>query len=147
LKIGLYLYSKSLIMANKIKVRFNLGRGKNYMKWKIESKTGVEYHYPADVQLKMYGCQLKNNRKMAEKIFNGENKDVCAWVLCDAIDIKFDNFEKIWVKDKLTYNPRKQPHWVWNNWDVDNKRIDEIITIDYGMYAVVDGSLKNKLVG
>jgi hypothetical protein len=134
-------------MANKIKVRFNLGRGKNYMKWKIESKTGVEYHYPADVQLKMYGCQLKNNRKMAEKIFNGENKDVCAWVLCDAIDIKFDNFEKIWVKDKLTYNPRKQPHWVWNNWDVDNKRIDEIITIDYGMYAVVDGSLKNKLVG
>jgi len=141
------LYSKSLIMANKIKVRFNLGRGKNYMKWKIESKTGVEYHYPADVQLKMYGCQLKNNRKMAEKIFNGENKDVCAWVLCDAIDIKFDNFEKIWVKDKLTYNPRKQPHWVWNNWDVDNKRIDEIITIDYGMYAVVDGSLKNKLVG
>lgn len=131
-------------MANKIKVRFNLGRGKNYMKWKIESKTGVEYHYPADVQLKMYGCQLKNNRKTAERIFNGENKDVCAWVLCDAIDIKFDNFEKVWVKDKLSYNPRKFPYWVWNNWDVDNKCIDEIITIDYNMYAVVDGSLKDK---
>jgi len=134
-------------MANKIKVRFNLGRGKNYMKWKIQSKSGVEYHYPADVQLIMKGCQLKNNRKTAEKIFNGENKDVCAWVLCDSIDIKFDNFEKVWVKDKLSYNPRKQPHWVWNGWDVDNKRIDEIITIDYGMYAVVEGSLKNKLVG
>jgi hypothetical protein len=114
------------------------------MKWKIWSKTGVEYHSPADVQLVMKGCQLKNNRKVAEKIFNGENKDVCAWVLCDSIEIRFENFEKVWVKDKLSYNPRKQPYWVWNNWDVDNKRIDEIITVDYGMYAVVEGSLKDK---
>ena len=131
-------------MQNKIKVRFNLGKGKNYMKWKIWSKTGVEYHSPADVQLIMKGCQLKNNRKTAEKIFNGENKDVCAWVVCDSIEIRFENFEKVWAKDKLSYNPRKQPYWVWNNWDVDNKRINEIITIDYGMHAVVEGSLKDK---
>jgi hypothetical protein len=123
-------------MANKIKVRFNLGRGKNYMKWKIESKTGVEYHSPTDVQLKMYGCQLKNNRKTAEKIFNGENKDVCAWVLCDAIDIKFNNFEKVWVKDRVRYNPRKFPHWVnyFDN-DVDGCKYSEVITIDYCLYA------------
>ena len=116
MKIGLYLYSKLLIMANKIKVRFNLGRGKNYMKWKIQSKSGVEYHYPADVQLIMKGCQLKNNRKTAEKIFNGENKDVCAWVLCDSIDIKFDNFENA----KIVY-------------DKQLKLLDEVIikTIKY----------------
>jgi hypothetical protein len=123
-------------MANKIKVRFNLGRGKNYMKWKIQSKSGVEYHSPCDVQLIMKGCQLKNNRKTAEKIFNGMNKDVCAWVLCDSIDIKFDNFEKVWVKDRVRYNPRKFPHWVnyFDN-DVDNCQFDKIITIDYGLYA------------
>jgi hypothetical protein len=128
----------------KIKVRFNLGRGKNYMKWKIEGPLGTEYHSPADVQLVLHNCQLKNNRKTAEKIFNGENKDVCAWVLCDSITIKHDNFDKVWVKDKLSYNPRKQPYWVWNNWDVDNKRIAEIVTIDNGMYAIVEGSLKDK---
>jgi hypothetical protein len=123
-------------MANKIKVRFNLGRGKNYMKWKIQSKTGVEYHSPCDVQLIMKGCQLKNSRKTAEKIFNGMNKDVCAWVLCDSIDIKFDNFEKVWVKDRVRYNPRKFPHWVnyFDN-DVDNCQFDKIITIDYCLYA------------
>ena len=120
----------------KIKVRFNLGRGKNYMKWKIEGPLGTEYHSPADVQLVLHNCQLKNNRKTAEKIFNGMNKDVCAWILCDSITIKHDNFEKIWVKDKLSYNPRKQPHWVWNGWDVDNQVTDKIVTIDYGLYAV-----------
>jgi hypothetical protein len=122
-------------MANKIKVRFNLGKGKNYMKWKIWSKTGVEYHYPTEVQLIMKGCQLKNNRKTAEKIFNGENKDVCAWVLCDSITIKNENFDKVWVKDKLSYNPRKQPYWVFNGFEADNDRFEEITTIDYGMYV------------
>lgn len=122
-------------MANKIKVRFNLGRGKNYMKWKIESKSGVEYHYPCEVQLILNNCVLKNNRKTAEKIFNGMNKDVCAWIICDSISIKHEKFDKVWVKDKLTYNPRKNPYWVYNNFEADNDRFDEITTIDYGLYV------------
>lgn len=122
-------------MQKKIKVRFNLGRGKNYMKWKIESSSGVEYHYPAEVQLIMKGCQLKNNRKTAEKIFNGMNKDVCAWVLCDSIEIRHDNFTKVWVKDKLSYNPRKNPYWVFNGFEADNEKFAKIVTIDYGMYG------------
>jgi hypothetical protein len=121
---------------SKIKVRFNLGRGKNYMKWKIESKSGVEYHYPTEVQLIMKGCQLKNNRKTAEKIFNGMNKNVCAWVLCDSIIIRHKDFEKVWVKDKLSYNPRKNPYWVWNGFEADNDIFDKIVTIDYGMYGI-----------
>jgi hypothetical protein len=114
------------------------------MKWKVEGPSGTEYYSPTEVQLVLHNCQLKNNRKTAEKIFNGENKDVCAWVLCDSITIKRDNFDKVWIKDKLSYNPRKQPYWVWNNWDVDNKRIAEIVTIDNGMYAIVEASLKDK---
>jgi hypothetical protein len=119
----------------KIKVRFNLGRGENYMKWKIQSATGVEYHRPTEVQLIMVNCQLKNNRKTAEKIFNGMNKDVCAWVLCDSIIIKHKDFEKVWVKDRLRYNPRKLPHWTMNGEDLDNHRFERIATIDYGMYS------------
>ena len=56
-------------MSTKIKVRFNLGRGKNYMKWKVQYPSGnVEYFNPSDVQLILKNCQLKNNRKTAEKI-------------------------------------------------------------------------------
>jgi hypothetical protein len=122
-------------MVNKIKVRFNLGRGKNYLKWKVESKSGVEYYYPTEVQLILHNCVLKNNRKMAEKIFNGMNKNVCAWIICDSITIKRENFNKVWVKDRLTYNPRKQPYWVFNNFEVDNDRFDEITTIDYQLFV------------
>jgi hypothetical protein len=30
-------------MSKKVKVRFNLGRGKNYMKWKVEADGRSEY--------------------------------------------------------------------------------------------------------
>jgi hypothetical protein len=72
---------------------------------------------------------------MAEKIFNGMNKNVCAWIICDSITIKRENFNKVWVKDRLTYNPRKQPYWVFNNFEVDNDRFDEITTIDYQLFV------------
>ena len=124
-------------MTNKIKVRFNLGRGKNYMKWKIQSKSGTEYHSPCDVQLILHNCQLKNSRKTAEKIFNGMDKEICAWVLCESITIKHNNFEKVWVKDKLTYNPRKQPYWVFNDNEADNQKFETIVSIDYGLYASI----------
>lgn len=121
----------------KIKVRFNLGRGKNYMKWKVERPEGVEYYSPCDVQLVMSGCQLKNNRKTAEKIFNGRmNKNVCAWVLCDSVEIKHDSFEKAWFKDKLSYNPRKNPYWCWNGFEADNELFKKIVSIDYGLYGI-----------
>jgi len=55
-------------MAKKIKVRFNLGKGKNYMKWKLEFPTHSEYYSPEDYNLALFGCQLKNHKKTAEKI-------------------------------------------------------------------------------
>ena len=121
----------------KTKVRFNLGRGKNYMKWKVESPEGVAYYSPTDVQLIMHNCQLKNNRKTAEKIFNGMNKDVCAWILCDSITIKSEGFEKVWFKDKLNYNPRKNPYWVFNGFEADNDKFKKIVSVDYGLYGVI----------
>ena len=72
----------------RIKVRFNLGRGKNYMKWKIQYPNGnILYYNPSEVQFVMTNCQLRNYKKVAEKIFNGGNKVVCAWVLCEEINI------------------------------------------------------------
>lgn len=125
-------------MKKKIKVRFNLGRGKNYMKWKIEGPLGVEYHSPTGVQLIMENCQLKNNRKTAEKIFNGMNKDVCAWIICDSIIIRFElrKFEKVSFDSKLKYNPRIHPYWTDNTGnDVDNKKYDRIVSVDYGLFS------------
>ena len=81
-------------MGKKIKVRFNLGRGENYMKWKVEYPNGwSKYFAPTENQLILKGCQLKNSRTTAMKILNGQHKVVCAWVLCDEIEIIQDNLK------------------------------------------------------
>lgn len=122
-------------MKNKIKVRFNLGRGKNYLKWKLEwPDKSVLYLDPEEQQLLLHGCVLKNYKKTAEKIYEGSNKTVCAWVLCDKIDIgqKFN----IDPKNQVKYNPRIKPYWTINNIDSDNQYIDTIISKGRQLYVV-----------
>jgi len=122
----------------RIKVRFNLGRGANYMKWKVQYPNGsVEYYSATDVQLVMKGCQLRNHKKTAQKIFDGANKTVCAWVLCEEIEIRKTNFAQ-WdlICDRIKYNPRVQPNWTLNNTIVDNLKIEVIGSVDYGLYKI-----------
>jgi hypothetical protein len=118
-----------------IKVRFNLSRGVNYLKWKIEYPDGnVMYYHPTGVQLVMGECTLKNYKKTAEKIHNGANKSVCAWVLCKTLDLKFDNF----ITDNTTqikYNPRVQPNWMVNGEVSDGKKLDSIHSIGYSLFT------------
>ena len=114
-----------------------MGRGINYMKWKVQYPNGVvEYHSPSEVQLILKGCQLRNHKGVAKKIFNGGEKVVCAWVLCKDISIvdKFIQFDKIC--DRLKYNPRVQPNWILNDEIVDNKFIFTIASVDFGLYKI-----------
>ena len=129
-------------MGKRIKVRFNLSRGKNYLKWKIEYPSGeVEYCSPTGTQLIMKTCQLKNNRKTAEKIFNGEHKTVCAWILCEDIEVRFDKFvayDNNPSNLRLRYNPKITPNWVLNKMtDADGFKFNEIGTVDYGLYVTI----------
>lgn len=121
-----------------IRVRFNLSRGKNYMKWKVEypDKT-VAYHCPTEVQLVMRNCKLKNYRKVAEKIYNGANKSVCAWVLCEDLFIKSGDFLKDEGYDKVKYNPKVQPNWVYKDAVADGISFKTIVSIDYALYCMI----------
>jgi len=124
-------------MAKRYKIRFNLGRGPNYMKWKVEYPDGrKEYHSPADVQILMQYCTLKNNAKLATRIFDGENKNVCAWILCQNLAIRRDG---VFIRDeshKLRYNPRVDPFWTdGGGRNLDDNQFDHLHTIDYGIYV------------
>ena len=122
----------------RIKVRFNLGKGVNYLKWKIQyPDNSVVYYRPTDVQLILRGCQLKNHKSVAQKIFNGNEKSVCAWVLCDEVEILKDNFTQLDTSfDKLKYNPRVEPNWVLNGVNADNEKFGVIGSVDYGLYVI-----------
>jgi hypothetical protein len=126
-------------MGKKIKVRFNLGKGENYMKWKIEYPSGqVSYYSPGDIQLILKKCTLKNGRKTALKIFNGENKTVCAWVLCEDITVCYGSFKQFDDMNlpRLKYNPKKLPFWTIDDSDrsVDGTTIDEIGSVDSKLF-------------
>ncbi len=109
----------------KIKVRFNLGKGKNYKMWKLEFPTHSEYYSPEEYTVFMYGCQLKNHKKTAEKINQGADKSVCAWILCDQVFLG-QNVKLPTGGTSLKYNPRKQPNWLAGDVVVDNEHFDSI---------------------
>ena len=110
------------------KIRFNLGRGKNYLKWKVE-RPGIKTEYldPNEVQLVLRNCVLKNNQSSAQQIFDGANKRVCSWVLCESIEIKRNDFSSH-SENQIKYNPRIQPNWLLNDVDVDNEKFDTIVS-------------------
>ena len=124
----------------KIRVRFNLGQGKNYMKWKIEYPDGkIEYHVPTETQLILEGCILKNFKTVAKGIFDGANKTVCAWVLCDKIHIIKEGFTQFDDKEqtnRIRYNPRVTPNWMFEGEIADRKKFDLIASVDRGLYNV-----------
>jgi hypothetical protein len=116
----------------RIKVRFSLQRGENYMKWRVIGSDGiVTYYNPCDVQLIMRECTLRNNKKMATKIFNGEStKVVCAWILCNDLEIRHSDFVK--ESDfKIKYNPKVAPNWTFLGEDIDDRDVSYIVSVDY----------------
>ncbi len=120
----------------RFKVRFHLGRGENYMKWKIQYPNGdVQFVSPTEKQIHLIGCQVKNSKKTAQRIFEGYEKVVCAWILCDEVRIVPNNFYGEHNGTRLTYNPRVAPYWVLNGTDVDNGNFGFIFNVDYKLYV------------
>jgi len=121
----------------RIKVRFNLSRGQNYMKWKVQYTDGmVEYCDPKSTQIVMKGCTLKNSRTTAEKIYNGQHKTVCAWILCDSVEVKFSEFKSFegTFLSRAQYNPRVKPYWTIKGSNSDNLNLGELTTEDKILY-------------
>lgn len=123
-----------------IKVRFNLGAGENYMKWKIDIPgQPARYVTPDAVQLRMTGCTIKNQKSTASKIHQGAHKSVCAWILCNEISILADldgpSITQLKNYEPLLYNPRVQPNWLCGGQNVDNESYDNIVSMGKNLFV------------
>lgn len=124
------------------KVRFHLAQGVNFMKWQVKDGSGnVEFYDPSKVSIKLTDCFLKNRRTTAEKIHQGENKTVCAWIEC--ADVEIIPKVKISKGYNISYNPREQPNWMmknedsfWHGEDIDQKEFDQIVSSGKKLYSV-----------
>lgn len=97
----------------KTKVRFSLAAGPNYKKWRIDVPGKDPMFLAPDLfQLRMTGCTLRNQPATAAKIFAGANKSVCAWILCDQVEIMEPMHYDITGQIPLSYNPRTLPNWL-----------------------------------
>lgn len=110
------------------KLRFHLQRGENYMKWqyKTSDKKTTKYFPTKDFYGVIRG-KLHNNRKVADAIHSGSNKNVCAWIasinglsaanswelMCS--EVNFMNGDYLQVQ----YNPRNKPYWTVGGMDID----------------------------
>jgi len=132
------------------KVRFHLGRGKNFMKWQVTSNlntgdgTGakhvVSYVNPQENQLAMLGCKLSLQPTAAQKIHDGANKTVCAWIECEAVQVLSVNRLKPNEQDyRIKFNPRQSPNWTdgYNN-IVSGNEYEILFTNDRTLWVVGD---------
>jgi len=105
------------------------------------------YFNPDNVELVMFNCRLMNQRGTANKIHEGANKTVCAWIQCKdlMINLKRDirglpafnsgwserNLEKVGV---VAYNPRKSPNWRDENGNnIDKQKMSIIMSEGRGL--------------
>lgn len=120
----------------RIKVRFNLSRGEMYMKWKVQFPTGeVKYLDPNKVRIEMIRCELKNSILSAKKIYEGGNKTVCSWVLCEILKVHNNKgFKDPELGEVITYNPRVSPNWLYKGIPSDGYKFDNIISNNNRLY-------------
>ena len=59
------------------------------MHWQFTDTDSGEVWYcrPTELTIKLTDCVLHNNKKLAEKIYLGKNKDVCAWIKCKHYEV------------------------------------------------------------
>ena len=123
------------------RVRFHLAKGDNYMKWQVfDKKSGTkDYLNPETNSVIMFNCELGNREGRASKLFEGANKNVCAWVACE--DVKVRDRDKVIPPPvngmtHYKYNPRKNPHWFTDTHDnMDGKKFNMMMTHDRKIYA------------
>lgn len=119
------------------KVRFNLGRGKNYLKWQVRMPNKeVKYFDPEEVSILMVNAKLVNSKSTSKKIYEGANKSVCAWIEAEHISVQgIRSFELPTHKDnQVRYNPRVCPSWIQRDKDVDGETYPKLVTRGRDVY-------------
>lgn len=118
--------------AYRYKVRFHLAKGPNFMKWKVEGPQGTKFYDPESTQLVLHNIRLRNQKTGAQKIFDGANKFVVAWV--DAGRVEVSTNPKNPTGAPVSYNPRKAPNWVMGGKNVDGHKFPMLVSKGRGLF-------------
>lgn len=118
------------------KVRFHLGAGQFFKHWQVKNSSGVKFFNPDSTAMLLTNCKLKNNKRIAQLILDGNHKTVCAYIQCEKvefIDLMAHNSYRL---EKISFNPKVKPYWFDQNGDdVDGEKYDLLATIKNQVFA------------
>lgn len=125
-----------------LKVRYHLQKGEHYMHWQFKDTDSGEVWYapPEKNFIRLTNCVLHNNPKLAEKIYMGKNKDVCAWIKCQNYEVLPSDFIIPSWCNHIRYNPKVLPYWhvVHGSppvsMNLDGLAFDELILCNKGVF-------------
>lgn len=92
------------------KVRFHIGAGSHFRHWQVEGPDGVEYYDPNKHSLVLKDCRLSNRRKVAEKVFSSQLRDVCGYAVCESVDVVEGVLEP--EGRVVHFDPKVAPYWI-----------------------------------
>lgn len=114
-------------------IRKHLSKGKNFGFWQIrgyitDSKQGAEIEYvnPATHSIELVNCLLYNKINAAKKIFEGGEKNPCAYII-------FQEYKVIERQNEMgavevSFNPKKCPNWLVGGVVSDFTEIPQIVS-------------------
>jgi len=117
------------------KIAFHLGRGKNFMHWQIKDSAGnVSYVDPETNDIVLHECTLRNQKSASLRIYNGGEKNRCAWVEFERYEVtKRSNYTSF---VNVRFNPRVSPTWQVNgNSEQDGRTFSTLRTNSKNLYA------------
>lgn len=120
--------------------RFNLSAGENFMKWQIyakgSAKSNAKYYDPSSTSFVFHNAFLRNQCTTAQKIFQGANKTVCAWIEFDSMDVISPNDVNVNDLTSVNYNPKNAPNWLVNGQIADGQTFTKLITLGRKPYIL-----------
>jgi len=119
------------------RLRYHLARGEFYKHWQLkESKTGKTIYFrPEDTNFLLENVKLYNKKAVAQRIYEGANKNVCAWLsIKGSVKIRTEEID-VSNMTEIFYNPRETPFWTYKNLvnigldlvDLDLKEFNKVI--------------------
>lgn len=117
-------------MKRNFKIRFHLGQGENYMKWRVEDVTtkNVWFFEPENFQAIIVNGKLHNHPSTAKK------KTFCAYIMAE--DVVLYPTDNLWMRGQVAYNPRLMPHWIDNNGNnADKKEFAEMHIVERKIFT------------
>lgn len=90
-------------------VRFHLGAGRHFKHWQVKGPDGTRYYDPESHSLVLFGCVLRNRRKVAEKVERTQRRDVCGHVLCEFVEVLEGVAEP--TGRTVHFDPKVVPYW------------------------------------